>query len=145
MKPERARLRTPGVSLIELIIVVVILSLGAVLTVSALLPAAKSIAVDEYIQTATRYAQECAEHILMRRRVQSSGWNNIAVGAGSTICDSLALDATNYSRTVNVTDAPVPSPPCPTAGGGVCKLVQVTVTHTSSSYAADVRLMLVNY
>ncbi len=137
-----------GFSLIELIMVIVVVTIAGTFIVAALLPAATSIATDQDLQTATRHAQECAEHIIMRRRVQgATGWSNVALGSGTSVCNALTLDS-GYSRTVNVTDPNTPtagtSPACPSATlTDVCKLVQVSVTKGSTT--ADIRFMLVYY
>ena len=140
--------RCGGVSLVELIIAIVVITIAGTFFAAALLPAAQSIAADQDLQTATRHAQECAEHIIMRRRVQgAAGWSNVALGSGTTVCSSLTLDS-GYSRSVNVVDPNTPTPgtseACPSATlTDVCKLVQVLVTKGNTT--ADIRFVLVYY
>lgn len=139
--------RQRGISLIELIIVIVILTVSAAFVAVALLPAAKSIEVDEYIRTATREAQECMTHVVMRRREQGiPGWaTNLAVASPSTLCNSLGV-TTGFTRVLNVTNTDsTGTPACPSASTGTCKLAVVTVTHTASGYSAVLRLLFINY
>jgi len=136
-----------GISLLELVFVILVLTISAAFVAAALVPAAKSIEVDEYIRTATREAQECMTHVIMRRRQQGiPGWTtNIAVASPSTLCNSLGI-AAGFTRTLNITDTTsAGTPACPSAAAGTCKLAVVTVVHTDSGYSADLRMMFVNY
>ncbi len=147
MTPSR-RSDCGGISLIELIVAIVAITIAGTLFVAALLPAAQSITADAELQAATRQAQECAEHIIMRRRVQgTAGWSNVSLGSGTSVCNSLTLDS-GYTRTVNVVDPNTPTPgtsaACPSAIlTDTCKLVQVIVTKGDTT--ADIRFMLVYY
>ncbi len=146
--PSRCR----GVSLIEMIIAIVILGIAASLATAGLITMARGISIDQDIAGATRLAQACAEHILAFRRAQwssadaSARWTQITTGA-STICNSAANDAA-YTRTVSITDPPVPSPPCPSATSGNCRLVSISYAKTlidGRTYSSNVMLMLSKY
>lgn len=60
-----------GVTLIEMVIVIVVLAIGATAIMDQFVNSARSYQTNESVQTAAQLAQECAEHILATRRLQS--------------------------------------------------------------------------
>jgi hypothetical protein len=95
--------------------------------------AAKSLSINEQVQTAVQIAQDCGEYVLAFRRDTdaSRGYANIALGTGTGICGSLPV-LSGYSRSVDVTDASA-DPACPS--GGPCKQVEVIVSNGGTERA----------
>ena len=127
-----------GVSLIELIIVIVALLAGVALLGNAFIEPARSVADNENIQIAWQVAQACADHALGRRRVSgaSGGFSNITVGMANP-CPTLNGITPGFT----VTD-PAGTGAC--AGlAGTCR--QVAITATKGGYQASVTLVVVNY
>ncbi|MGQ0651580.1 MAG: type II secretion system protein [Betaproteobacteria bacterium] len=131
--------RQAGVSLIELVIVIVALAAGIALLGNAYLSAAQSIATNEDIQLAWQSAQACADNNLGRRRKSgtSGAFANVALGAGQA-CPSVPA---GVSATFTVTD---------TSGAGVCNGLsgacrQVAVSATKGTYTASLTFVIADY
>ena len=141
--------RARGFSLIELIMAIVIISIGAVLTLQGLITSARSIPYDTEIQLATNAAQACAEHILSLRQIQTNGWNTVPAAA-NTRCDSIT-PPTGYTRNLSIVAiAAGGNVPC-TVGGGFsmvtpCREVTITVSKTGGLVpAVSYKFTMVNY
>lgn len=126
-----------GFSLIELVVIIVVTSIAAVSLLSLWGGIGRAAAGSEEAQTGAQIAQECAEHVLAQRRV-----NSLVGYAGITnaVCDALPAPAAGYARSVTVSAAA--SPPCPVAGQ--CNVVRVQVTRGLAT-VAEIRLMLADY
>jgi prepilin-type N-terminal cleavage/methylation domain-containing protein len=126
-----------GVTLIELVIVIVALSIGVLLLGTAYLQAARSIPTNENIQIATQVAQACADHILGRRRMPGTF---TFLGSTPPLCPTI----NGLTPVVSVTamgTGPIPTDPCQT--GWTCNLVDVQVTR--DGFTAQVQFMAVQY
>lgn len=127
-----------GFSLIELVIVLLILGIGAAGLTTLFGNSSGLLTTNETQQRTAQYAQACAERVLAIRRNSSSGFSDTSLAVGNgTACDGLPLDA-GYVRTVAVTTLAVP--PCPTGIG--CK--QVAIEVSNGALKAPVTLMLAN-
>ena len=132
-------MRQRGVSLIELIIVIVVLVAGVALLGRAFVEPARSVAEKENIQTAWQVAQSCADHALGMRRpsgTSPAGFANITVGMANP-CPAFG----GVTQTFTVTD---------TSGAGACAGVagtcrQIAITAAKGGYTASVNLVVVNY
>jgi len=124
-----------GFSLLELIMAIVVVSIGAVAIGAAFAAMSRSLALNEDLQRASQVAQECAEHILARARPPRGHYSAVA----STDCDAMA--AAGFNRVVNITAIIAPTPLCD--AGWSCKRVQVSVTKGTA--AVEVNFMLVQY
>ena len=153
MKPRAITLhggrRERGFSLIELIMAIVIISVGAVLTLQALITSARSIPYDTEVQLATQAAQACAEHVLGLREIQTNGWNTVPAAA-NTRCDSIT-PPTGYTRNLSIVAiAAGGNVPCTVAGGfsmvTPCRRVTITVSKTGGLVpAVTYEFTMVNY
>ncbi len=114
-----------GVTLIELIIAIVIVSIASLAIISQFSTAGRSYLSNERLQTAAQLAQGCAEHILATRRLQSYA---IATTAS---CPALpaTYTAAGYARSLSFGAAPAA---CVTAP---CTQVSVIVTHNAAEQA----------
>lgn len=130
----RCHVRQHGVTLIEMVIVIVILALAATAIMDQFVTSGRSYQTNESVQTSAQLAQECAEHILAVRRLQ-----DYATAVAAT-CPALpaAYTTAGYVRTRIVGAAPAA---CVTAP---CAQVDVVVTHGGSE-RARVRFMLGSY
>lgn len=132
-----------GFTLIELVGVIVIVSVG-MLGVASLLSTTNQVmarATDE--QVLSQYAQECAETVLKTRRIYGSASTLIT----TTMCNPAP---TNYVRTVSIPTAYLGTATSACPSGISCRDVTVTVCAGSTSpcpatAAASVTLTLVTY
>ena len=63
-------MRQRGVTLIEMVIVIVVLAIAATALMDQFVNSAHSYQTNESVQTSAQLAQECAEHILATHRLQ---------------------------------------------------------------------------
>lgn len=133
-----------GVSLIELIIVIVALGAGIALLGTGYLQAARTVATNEDIQVAWQVAQACADHTLGRVR-RPGAFANVAVG--SNPCGSLPTNGTTVcpgeTFYAKVSALPVPPPatePC-IGAGWTCRQVDVCVAR--GGYTATLTFALI--
>lgn len=124
-----------GFSLLELIMAIVVVSIGAVAIGAAFAAMSRSLALNEDLQRASQVAQECAEHILARARPPRGHYSAVA----STDCNGMA--AAGFNRVVNITAIIPPTPLCDATWN--CKRVQVSVSKGTA--AVEVNFMLVQY
>ncbi len=135
-----------GFSLIELVIILVIISVG-VLGISAQFTNNLSTQVsNETIQQAAQYAQECAERVIeTRRKVGTEATNGFDWFEANTF--SCGSNPSGFTRTTNPVGASYTgngSGPCPT--GMRCRDVAITVTSTADANVSSVvNLLLVYY
>jgi prepilin-type N-terminal cleavage/methylation domain-containing protein len=128
--------RASGFTLVELVLVMIVISVGLLGIASMFGNTSKSLSTNETVQQAAQYAQECAETVIALRR--NVGFD--AVSGVNTMCStnpggmSRAVSWASASG-VNATDA------CPV--GINCKNVTITVTGGGSS--SSVTLMLVDH
>jgi Tfp pilus assembly protein PilW len=134
-------LNCEGVSLIELIIVIVAVSIGVAALGTAYLSSAKSVTLNEDIQIAWQDAQSCADFILGAVR-RPGTFASAPVASPSAICTTggVPLNAGN-TRVVAITSLAAGTEPCALAGW-TCRMVNVSVTR--SAYVASLNFMIVN-
>jgi Tfp pilus assembly protein PilV len=134
-----------GFTLIELVAIIVLLSVGSVAILGLFDQTGKSIATNQETQTGAQLAQECAEKIIAIRR--NSGYAAIVTGNGTGVCGTgfAAIGGFATAPTVNVTAHSSGSlSACPSATAGDCKQVDIQVDKAGVR-AASLTLMLVNY
>lgn len=128
-----------GFTIVELIMVIVVVAIGAVAIGAAFAHVSRSLALNEDLQRAAQVAQECAEHILSFARPPRGHYAAVPVAAGSTLCNGMA--AAGFSRTVNVSAMAAAAPLC--AAGWNCRRVQISVVKGEA--AVEVNFMIVQY
>lgn len=146
------RVAERGISLIELVAVIVVIALGAAFITMPYSTFYQSVTTEDLLRRAAQLSQECADAALGKRRVPSGSYTALVIGTytadeANNPCRSsqLALDA-GYTRTVDICDATLVTGTCPNAActaGWSCKRVQITVT--SGTYSTVVTSMVVNY
>jgi prepilin-type N-terminal cleavage/methylation domain-containing protein len=130
-----------GFSLIELIIVMMVISAGAITILGAFQQAGRALLVSEEVQVATLAAQECADFVVTSHRNQTLLYADI----DSSACDSLPAPSAGLTRpplTVTALASGGGSAPCPT--GASCKQVEVAILSGSRTAASSV-VMVVDY
>ena len=128
-----------GFSMIELIMVIVAVAIGAVAIGSAFAHMSRSLALNEDLQRASQVAQECAEHVLALARPPRGHYAAVAAASPSAVCNGMA--AAGFNRVVNVTAMAAAAPIC--AAGWNCRRVQITVSKGSA--VVEVNFMIVQY
>ena len=133
--------RTHGFSLIELIMIIVLLSVGLVGLMAMFGRSVGSIDSNVAFQTGAQAVQQCAEHLLGVRRRVTNGYDVVSASS----CDTLGMPA-GYTRALTVT-SPYTGSACPvvTLPATVsCKRVQIVVSRTGFGQVAQGDLALVN-
>jgi len=130
--------RQTGVTLIELIIVIIVLGAGVTAILPFFMQTAQTVTIGQTLQTSAELARECAEQVITSRRHSTLGFN----GIDNTVCDVIpAFPA--YTRTVtvtSVTNATVPL--CPASS--TCKQVDIDISQAGVS-KSKLSLLLVSY
>lgn len=127
-----------GVTLLELVILIIVIGVVAVPFASQLLTTSRSLSINNYIQTGVAEARACAEHVLYTKR--SLGYDAIA---NNTICNNLTAPIAPLSRAVTVTNTTsATEPACPT-GSSACKIVDIDIT-VSGQNVSHIGLLFVN-
>lgn len=133
-----------GFTLIELVIVMIVISVGLLGLTSLFSNSATTLSTNETLQQATQYAQKCAESAMAKRRASTTG---IAALNGFA-CDSLPATFT-YSDAAHptVVGSSYTGAPCPTNPAGLsCRNIDINVTSAANSdLYASITLMLVSY
>lgn len=119
--------------MIELVIVMLIISSGALGLAAAYGNAARSLTINETLQQAAQYGQECAENALATR-------HDLGYGAlASFTCGN----PVGFTRTVAITN-PYNGAACPS--GVTCMRIVITTTSTSNATLnSSIAVMFVSY
>ena len=131
-----------GFSLIELIMIIVLLSIGLVGLMAMFGRSVGSLDRDAGLQTGAQAVQQCAEHILGVRRRVTNGFDPV----DADTCSALGIPA-GYTRALTVT-SPYTGSACPTVtlpATVTCKRVQIVVSMTGFGQIAQGDLVLVNF
>lgn len=124
-----------GLSLIELVVVITVLSVASVSIAAGFAQLGRSQLLNEDLQAASQMAQACAEHLTASRR-------NTTYATMLTDCS--ALGAFNgYGPPTVTTFAPAAGTTCPT--GATCTGFLITAAYGANGASAQTRLMVVNY
>jgi len=125
-----------GVTLIELIIVIVAMTAGLALIGSAFIEPARSVIDNQNIQQAWQVAQGCGDFTLGRAQTPGQ-FSNVTVGMADP-CPAAPAGAT---RTFTVAPMAAGTEPC---AGATWTCRKVTITVTIGAYTASVNFMIVN-
>lgn len=130
-----------GFTLIELVLVMVVVSVGLLGLSSIFSENTKALVLNENVQRVSQYAQECAEHILAVNRRTPTGFNSIT----TTMCDGAPLDnhpGITTTVTVPATYTGTTLTTCP--NGVTCRNVTVTSSNGTVSSVLTIMLVLTN-
>ena len=122
-----------GVSLVELVIVIIVVGVVATAFSSGFTAAARALMTNDPLQRGISYAEECAEHIMYIQRDPAQGFDAV-VAAGSAICNSLPA-STGLNRTVTFDAYGAYTPGtgiCPTQAAA-CKSVTIDTTSSGAT------------
>jgi prepilin-type N-terminal cleavage/methylation domain-containing protein len=133
--------RLAGFSILELIIVIVVMAIGAVAIGSAFLYMTRSQRLAGEITTANQIAQECAAHVVGLARHPGT-YAAVPAAAPSGLCNTLPAIEPGFARTLNITTMAAGGALC--GGGWACKRVEVLVARGGRDLVA-LDFMLVNY
>jgi prepilin-type N-terminal cleavage/methylation domain-containing protein len=129
--PSRHR----GVSLIELVMVIVVLSVASVGLITGFTQLPRSLLLSEDVQTTAQLAQECAEHILASRR-------NLGFTSAFTDCSTLPAFG-GYGPPAVVRTPGWAGAGCP--GGANCTHYQVTASYGTTAATSVMEFFIVEY
>jgi len=140
-------IRQRGFTLIELVAIIVLLSVGATALMALFGQVGRSIATNQETQTGAQLAQACAEQIMAFRRNTAAGYGyaNVLVGNATGACNAgfTAVGGFTTAPVVNVAAHNSASlPACPSATAGDCKQVDIQVDK-GGVRAASLSLLLV--
>lgn len=146
--------RAAGFTLIEMVLVMLVISVGLLGLTGLFSNTVKSLSTNEILQQAGQYAQECAEQVITARRdpTKKFTWfdtNTFSCGNPSnftrTVAVSPLISATpNYYTGNNGTCNG--HTPCPCPNGINCRDVTITATSTANTALSSVvTLLLVDY
>lgn len=131
-----------GFSILELIIVIVVVAIGAVAIGSAFSYISRAQRVSIEVTAATQIAQECAAHVIGLARHPGAYAAVTPVASPSTVCNSLPAIDPSYTRVVNVSTMAAGGALC--SAGWACKRVEVLVSRSGRNLVA-LDFMVVNY
>jgi prepilin-type N-terminal cleavage/methylation domain-containing protein len=134
--------RRGGFSILELIIVIVVVAIGAVAIGSAFSYISRSQRLTVDVATATQIAQECAAHIVGRGRRPGTYAQVAPITSPSTICNALPAIDPAFQRVVNVSNMAAGGALC--SGGWQCKRIEILVRRAGRDLVA-LDFMMVNY
>lgn len=123
--------RVDGFTLLELLAVIVIVSVGLAGLAKMFGNTSMALALGESTQLTAQYAQECAEYVLGVRK--DLGFTSIAANT----CDTLPPLPTGYSRSLSL--AANTTGACPSSS--VCTNAAVTVSRGAASTTITVMLV----
>ena len=129
-----------GVSLVEIVIIIIVLGIVAIPFSNGFISVSRSFIINDEVLQSNTYAQSCAEHILYFRRspdITTQGYANLANSATSTVCDALPNPA---GLAINVDIETSLDPACAT---GNCKSVTITVA-SNGQPRANIEFLLMN-
>lgn len=134
--------RLSGFTLIELVIVMIVISVGILGLTAVFSNTSRSLSANETLLRAAQYAQECAERAIATRRDFGFDWfatNTFSCGTNPSGFTSAVSVGNTYSGTGISPD------PCP-SGVNNCRNIGVTVTSTANaSVSSSITIMLANY
>jgi len=132
-----------GVSLVEIIIIVIVLGMVAMPYSNGFISVSRSFIINDEVLQSNAYAQSCAEHILYFRRspdTATQGYANLAISATSTACVAVPNPA---GLVINVDIEGALASLDPACATGNCKSVTVTVA-SSGQTRANIEFLLMN-
>lgn len=149
-----SRHRHAGFSLIELVTVLIVISVGLLGMASLFTTSNDSLGTNETLQKATQYAQECAENLITKRRAKVLQFKPldstptvvppISCGAANSIpAEFIRLPNDDNPDTAPLTTGGTTSA-CP--DGVLCRTIPITVTSAANTaLSSSVTIMLVDY
>lgn len=129
-----------GFTLVEMILVMIVISIGALGITRLFGNMGKSLSTNEIIQQATQYAQQCAEAVIAKQRDQGFSWftNN------TFSCGSNPTSFTLTTNPVGATYTGTSTSACP--NGVSCRNASITATSTvNTALFSSVTILLVDY
>jgi len=133
-------MRHRGVTLIELVVVIVVLTVGTALLGKGFYEPARSVADNENIQMTWRVAQACADHALGVRRISgTSGSYALVTSPLVPACPTL----NGITPTIAVSGTTNTGACFGLGGGNACKAVAVTAS--KGGYTATLNFVVVDY
>ena len=132
-------IKQKGVTLVELVIVMIVFSILAVPLSNGFLSVSKSLIINEEVKAASNLARACAEHILYQRRNGASTFLTTDCNGITGFLGSATLTITPSDSTTNAPLCPVPanlSLPGPT----ICDEIVITANNSGGQSRSTMTL-----
>lgn len=129
-----------GFTLLELVAVIVLISVGLAGLASMFGDSGRALIVGEDVQKAAQYGQECAERFIAVRR--DLGFTSTSIS--TILCDTPAPDA-GFTRVVTPVGLPTYIGGLATACPNLATCRDITITTTKGAVSSVITLMLVSY
>lgn len=141
------RLLCKGFSLIELVAIIVLLSVGATAFLALFGNVSRTLDENQDTQTGIQLVQECAEYIMAFRRSTdpARGYGGIATGTNTGLCNAVFVAVAGFTSAPQVDVVAHNSASlaaCPTAAANSCKQVDLRI-NKGGVVMARTTLMLV--
>jgi len=110
-----------GVTLIELVIVMIVFSVLMIPLANGFINVSKSIVINDEVKAANNLVRACAEHLLYQRRIaDTTTFNN-------TDCDDVTGFTSNGSLTITANDSDNHAPLCPAPSAGTTNCDEIVI------------------
>jgi prepilin-type N-terminal cleavage/methylation domain-containing protein len=131
MKPRQSVARPSGVTLLEMVLVMVILGLAFTALSGLFATAVRTLPVNDQLQSAGQLAQGCADRILSARRTPDFVFTT---PVGTLVTSHCAFTSTAFTLTLSEAAGPLAASLCPS--GLSCRHLTVSVTPVAGSGVA---------
>lgn len=139
--------RIAGFTLIELVIVMVVISVGLLGLTGLFSNSTTTLTANENLQRATQYAQQCAEQVLATRRNSTNF--TVASFTIPTVCsgnsDGFVRTATASAAYTNTGSACNGNAQCPCPSGGTINCRDINISVAKGATSSSITVMLVDY
>ncbi len=141
MNRFRTRHRNCGVTLLEMVLVVVVVAVAAVSLGGLFTTAVRGLPGNEQLQSAGQLAQACAERVYAARHAPGFVFEATPASLAAAHC-GLPAGAAAYALTLTEAAQPLPAAVCP--AGLLCRHLVVQVSHaTTAGFATRLDFLLV--
>ena len=137
---RQQRRKQQGVTLVELVIVMIVFSVLAVPLSNGFLTVSKSTVINAEVKAANNLTRSCAEHILHQRRRTIGGITSAITPTGSsTLCDTAVTGFSASGNLAIAANATVPL--CPALS--TCDELTITADNSSGQTLSTISLLFV--
>jgi len=138
---KRSQHKQRGVTLLEMVVVMVLVAVGAVALGGLFTTAVRALPGNEQLQSAGQLAQACAERVYAARHTPGFVFEALPASLATNHC-GVPAGAAAYELTLDEAPQPLPATVCP--AGLTCRQLVAQVGHrTQPGFVARVDFLLV--